>query len=94
MNHKIGRVSRFKAVILGILLLSSFVVLSLTPVHVISAQQTTTNSSLQQSSNANLSATLARQLGEVFESTSASSLNNVTLSAIECSKFNESTKVN
>ena len=40
------------------------------------------NSSSQQSSNANLSATLARQLGEVFESSSASSLNNVTLPTI------------
>ena len=82
MNHKIGRVSRFKAVILGILLLSSFVALSSSPLHVSSAQQITTNSTSQQSSNANLSATLARQLGEVFESSSASSLNNVTLPTI------------
>ena len=74
MNHKIGRVSRFKAVILGILLLSSFVALSSSPVHISSAQQIITNSSSQQSSNANLSATLARQLGEVFESSPASSL--------------------
>ena len=73
MNDKIGRVPRFKAVILGILLLSSFVALSSSPVHVSSAQQIITNSSSQQSSNANLSATLARQLGEVFESSSASS---------------------
>ena len=82
MNHKIGRVSRFKAVILGILLLSSFVALSSSPVHVSSAQQIITNSSSQQSSNANLSATLARQLGEVFESSPASSQNNVTLPTI------------
>ena len=82
MNHTIGRVSRFKAVILGILLLSSFVALSSSPLHVSSAQQITTNSTSQQSSNANLSATLARQLGEVFESSSASSLNNVTLPTI------------
>ena len=47
-----------------------------------SAQQIITNSSSQQSSNANLSATLARQLGEVFQSSSASSLNNATLPTI------------
>src|SRR6476659_3459787 len=82
MNHKIGRVSRFKAVILGILLLSSFVALSSSSVHVSSAQQSTTNSESQQSSNDNLSATLARQLGEVFDSSPASSLNNVTLPTI------------
>ena len=82
MNYKIGRVPRFKAVILGILLLSSFVALSSSHVHVSSAQQIITNSSSQQSSNANLSATLARQLGEVFESSPASSLNNVTLPTI------------
>jgi hypothetical protein len=82
MIHKIGRVSRFKAVILGILLLSSFVALSLSQAHTTLAQQAITNSSLQQDSNANLSATLARQLGEVFESSSPSSLNNVTLPTI------------
>ena len=36
----------------------------------------------QQNSNANLSATLARQLGQVFESSSASSLENATLPTI------------
>src|SRR6476619_821602 len=82
MNHKIGRVSRFKAVILCILLLSSFVALSLSQLHFSSAQEMMPDSSSQQSSNANLSATLARQLGEVFESSSASSLNNVTLPTI------------
>src|SRR6476620_6428158 len=79
MNHKISQVSRFKAVILGILLLSSFVALSSSPVHVSSAQQSTTNSESQQSSNDNLSATLAQQLGQVFESSSANSLDNTTL---------------
>ena len=82
MNHKIGRISQFKAIILGILLLSSFVALSSSPLHVSSAQQITTNSTTQQNSNANLSATLARQLGEVFESSPASSLNNMTLPTI------------
>src|SRR6476620_957936 len=82
MNHKISQVSRFKAVILGILLLSSFVALSSSPVHVSSAQQSTTNSESQQSSNDNLSATLAQQLGQVFESSSANSLDNTTLPTI------------
>src|SRR6476619_182074 len=82
MNHKFGRVYQFKAVILGIVLLSSFVALSSSQVHVSSAQQITTNSSSPRSSNANLTATLARQLGQVFESSSASSPNNVTLPTI------------
>ena len=82
MNHKIGRVTRFKAVILGILLLSSFAALSLSQAHVSFAQQNITDTELQQNSNANLSETLARQLGEVFESSSASSLDNMTLPTI------------
>jgi K319L-like, PKD domain len=82
MNHKIGRVTRFKAIILGILLLSSFAALSLSQAHVSFAQQNITNTELQQDSNANLSETLARQLGQVFESSSASSLDNLTLPTI------------
>jgi hypothetical protein len=77
-----SRVCRFKAIILGILLLSSFVALSLSHVPVSFAQQNNTDSEVQQNSNANLSETLARQLGEVFESSSASSLENVTLPTI------------
>ena len=82
MNHKIDRVTRFRAVILGILLLSSFAALSLSQAHVSFAQQNITDTELQQNSSANLSETLARQLGEVFESSSASSLDNMTLSTI------------
>jgi hypothetical protein len=77
-----SRVCRFKAIILGILLLSSFVALSLSHVPVSFAQQNNTDSGVQQNSNANLSETLARQLGKVFESSSASSLENVTLPTI------------
>ena len=77
-----SRVCRFKAIILGILLLSSFVALSLSHVPVSFAQQNNTDSEVQQNSNANLSETLARQLGEVFESSSPSSLENVTLPTI------------
>ena len=49
-----SRVSRFKAIILGILLLSSFVALSLSHVPVSFAQQNNTDSEVQQNSNANL----------------------------------------
>ncbi len=77
-----SRVCRLKAVILCVLLLSSFVVVSLDYLHVSFAQQNISDSELQQNSNANLSETLARQLGEVFESSSASSLENVTLPTI------------
>jgi hypothetical protein len=77
-----SRVSRFKAIILGILLLSSFVALSLSHVPVSFAQQNNTDSEVQQNSNANLTETLARQLGQVFESSSASSLENATLPTI------------
>ena len=87
MNHKIGRVSRFKAIILGIILVSSFVALSSSQAHITSAQQAITNSSSQQF-KCQFIWTLARQLGEVFESSSDSSLNNVTLPTIGVPSFN------
>ena len=82
MNNKTGRVCRFKAILLSILLLSSFVALSLSHVPVSFAQQNNTVSELRQNSNTNLTETLARQLGEVFESSSSSSLENATLPSI------------
>jgi hypothetical protein len=82
MIHETSRVCRFKAVILGILLLSSFVAISLSHVPISFAQQNNTDSKVQQNSNANLSETLARQLGQVFESSSASSLENATIPTI------------
>ena len=48
MIHETSRVCRFKAVILGILLLSSFVALSLSHVPISFAQQNITDSELQQ----------------------------------------------